>query len=441
MQFEFSFWLFGLRSGSTRTNKKLVRLSSDDFKNAKAFHIFFRKTPRSAWQRLTDEPEVFPPGVRSNSAKEMFLDTCSDMIAQEIAPAKALKKKAPVEIVAPEKKAPKKKVSEEKSLPSKPSSKKIKEKSLEELLLEDFEKLIEEEVEEEIKEIHLPAVPKPGKITLTKKQFEAQLARILFDELDSENIKWSNRRMNHFIEKMWRGFKHAPHLIADEKFRRQLVTMELVRMKKAKKPSKSLDDVFRKKLENKEVTLDSNVGGHVDIKYKEIFNMQNVRRKDEPTIAVIEDGMIKEKDRQTAFAQISVDYDKNILVRAGEMMSKQKTLESFSKVRADIETVFNEAIQKGVFKPSDEPDYAVRILVPLLNGKGEIPEDYINKKGQRKSGHGYSTARHKVKSKRDLDEFLDVLFDGLQPAMARYVRLNHSSGYMIAGFTIERILK
>jgi len=420
MHIEFSFWLYGLRSGSTKTSKKLVRLGSDDFKNAKAFHIFYRKSPRSSWKRFTDEPEFFPGGVRSQSAKEMFIETYTDILAQEIQPKKVVKEKKP------EKKA--KKV-------SKKVSKKKSKKPVE---------VVEEkvEVEEEVKELKLPDVPKPPRVTLTKKQFEAQLARVLVDELDYENQKWSDSRINRFLQKMWRGYKHAPHLIANEDFKRKLVSLELVKKKKGKRARIGEDEKYRRMLQEKEVSIDSDVEGDVEIKYKEVFNHQRERRKNEPTIAVIENGLIVEKDRQTAFAQITVDYDKNIMIKANEALgNKENSEKAFSKLRNDIESVFNEAIRKGVFKPGEDPEYAIRVVVPLVSRRGVIPTEYHDKRKEKRTGHGYSTVRRKVKTKRDLDMLVNELVSGLIPAMARYVRLNHSAGYMIAGFMIERLLK
>jgi hypothetical protein len=75
---------------------------------------------------------------------------------------------------------------------------------------------------------------------------------------------------------------------------------------------------------------------------------------------------------------------------------------AFNKTRKDIEKLFDQAIEKGLFRTGDLPEYSIRLLVPLVNGKGEIPTDYLSRKGKKRTGHGFSTTREKIKSKKDL---------------------------------------
>ena len=403
MALEINVWLYGTRAEKVKTNKKLVRLSSDEISRAKAFHIFVRKTSRSQWVRVTDEVEMIPSSIRSKLDKEIYIESYTQAVQEQLAPAKR-------EVPAPKKKEPKKKEPKPEPLPEK---------------------------------LKLPPIPKPPRIQFTKKQFEAQIRRILYDELDVTNTKWSDERADAFIDKLWKSFKHAPHLLVSENFRRGLVTQELqnIKSKKAKKKKKELEEIFREKLQKKELSLNAMVGGQVDIKFKEVFNKTRMRSPDDQTIAVLDRDQIVEVDRQKAFAQVVVDYDKSIAISATDILGK-KTIadEAFAKVRADVENLFNESIEKGLFRPGKEPEYSVRLLVPLISSKGDIPTDQLSKKGKKRLGYGYSTVRQTVKTKEDLKLMLDNLFDSVKPAMARYVRLNNARGFMISGFTIERLI-
>jgi hypothetical protein len=433
MQSEFKIWLYGLRAGKTKTDKKLTRLASDDLRSARAFHVFYRKTPRSAWKRLTSDPEIFPSEIRSISNKKDFIETYADIVVESLAP-KPKKKATP----KPKKKAtpkPKKKPA------PKPTPKKKPEPSLEDLILEDFEELLKQEEEEEKLELRLPPTPPAPRVGMTKKQFSAQLSRIIMDELSFEKVTWNNKRIDAFIDRMWRGYKHAPHLIANEDFRRHLVTTEIVRIRQKKKRI-SMDEQFRRKLQNKEITMETKVGGIVDLRYKEIFNKQSMRRPDDMTMPVLGEDGIVQKDRQVAFAQVVVDYDKNMLITALQAQASKKVQnEAFLKLKNDMQSLFKEALDKGIFKESDESDYAIRVMVPLINNRGEIPLEYKRERGEKTMGHGVSTVRMPVSDMKDLDVLIEDTISQIKTTMAKYVRLNHSFGYVIAGFSIERILR
>jgi hypothetical protein len=388
MKFEIKLWLYGTSAG--KTNKKLVRIPEANIAKAKGFHLFFRKTPRSKWRRITDEIELIPGPIRSKVDKELYIESFVEAIKYDLAPAP---------IAEPE----------------------------------------------PVKEIELPELPKEPRVTLTKKQFNGQMSRILYDELDLENMKWSENRIDKFIDKMWKAFNNAPHLITSEQFKRGLVTKEIkrIRDKKLRKKEGVQEEAYRRHLEGKEVSLDaSEVGGDVKVQFKEVFNTQGMKSPDDMTMNVLQDGLIVEKERQSVFAQVQVEYDKMMAIDKSSLLANDPIVEiAFSKVRSDIEKLFDQALEKGLFRPGEVPEYSFRLLVPLVNGKGEIPSDYFAKKGKKRTGHGFSTVREKVKNKKDLKKVLDELFNSVKPALARYLKLNNSSGFLISGFTMERLIR
>lgn len=400
MTLDFKVWLYGTRADKSK--KTLTRIPDDAIAKAKGFHLFFRKSPRSVWVRVTSEIEPIPGIFRSKIDKQIYIDSFIDTARVALEP-------------KPKKEKPKK----EKPLPPAP--------------------------EKEIKEIELPELPKEPRVTLTKRQFNAQMSRILYDELDLENMKWSDARIESFVDKMWKAYSHAPHLIASEQFRRSLVTKEIKRLrdKKLRKKEGEMEDAYRKELQKRDVSLDpTEVGGDVKVIFKEVFNTQGMTSPDDLTMKTLQDGLIVDKERQSAFTQIQVDYEKLMSISKDQLLGNDKLANmAFDKTRQDIEKLFNQAIEKGLFKGSDLPEYSVRLLVPLVNGKGEIPADYYSKKGKKRAGHGFSTIREKIKNKKDLKNVLDNLFASVRPALARYMKLNKSAGFMIAGFTIERLIR
>jgi len=409
MAIEAKIWLYGTRA--VKTKKTLTRIADSDIAKARGFHLFIKKSPRSSWVRVTEEIEIIPSAFRSKADKLIFLDSFVDTIFEELSPkpkpkkpakppkAKPVKAEEPIELVEERKPAP---------------------------------------------ELRLPELPREPRVTLTKSQFKAQMSRILFDELDLENMKWSGNRIDSFIDKMWNSFKHAPHLIASEQFRRSLVSKELKRIRDRKlkiKPGQ-MDELYNEKLKKRDVTIDPEIGGEVKVVFKEAFNAERMKGTDDMTITTLENGLIVEKPRQTAFAQVSVEYEKMIAVSKESLLASDEiATRALNKTRSDIEKIFNESMEKGLFKASDMPEYSIRLLVPLVNGKGDIPTDYYAKKGKKRTGHGYSTIREKIKTKKDLKRVLDDLFSGARQALARYIKLNRSSGFLISGFTIERLLR
>jgi hypothetical protein len=399
MSLEFKTWLYGTRA--VKTNKTLIRIPESEISKAKGFHLFVKKSPRSQWKRITNEIELIPGIFRSKIDKQIYIESFIETVRVALGPKRT---KAPPAPLPPPKPEP-----------------------------------------EEKKEITLPDLPKEPRVTLTKKQFNAQMSRILYDELDLENMKWSNRRIDNFIDKMWRSFSHAPHLVTSEQFRRSLVTKEIkrIRDKKLRKKEGEMEDAFRKELNLRDVSLDpSEVGGDVKVVFKEVFNTQNMSDPEDMTMKTLQDGLIVDKERQSAFAQIHVEYDKLMAISKDQLLANDNIAEmAFAKTRSDIEKLFNQAIEKGLFKGSEVPEYSIRLLVPLVNGKGEIPADYYSKKGKKRAGHGFSTIREKIKTKKDLKNVLDNLFASVRPALARYMKLNKSAGFMISGFSIERLIR
>jgi hypothetical protein len=385
---DFKVWLFGTSTGKS---KKKIRLADDDFRSSKFFHVFWKKSPRAKWRRVTSDLEGYPKGTRSIADKKLYIELYLETLRS---------------ILTPEKIEPPK---------------------------------------TEKKEIELPELPKEPRVTLTKTQFENQMARVILDELNMENITWTPRRVNSFIDKLWRGYSHAPHLIASEQFRRSLVTQEIKRIKdkEAKRRRGELEEIYRQQLEGKEVSLDAeSVGGDVKVQFKEVFNTQGMTKKDEMMMKTLEDGMVVEKERQSVFSQVIVDYDESIIVSRASLFAEDEMASiAFSKVRKDIEKLFSQALAKGLFRPGKTPEYSFRILVPLVNANGEIPSKAVSKKGKSRSGHGFSTPRVKISSKADLKLALDDLFEAMIPALTIYIKLNNSVGFMISGFSIERIIR
>jgi hypothetical protein len=397
MKLEFKVWLYGTRADKTK--KTLIRIADDALSRARGFHLFIKKSSRSKWARVTPGVELFPSGFRSKFDKQIYIDSYIDAVRSEL----DFKKEPP-------------------AIPEPPP-----------------------QIGPEIKEIELPELPKEPRVTLTKKQFNAQMSRILYDELDLENMKWSANRIDSFVNKLWKSYSHAPHLINSEQFRRGLVTKEIKRLrdKRLRKKEGELETAYRKSLEQKDISLEpGEMGGNVKIIFKEVFNTQGMKTPDELTMKTLENGLIIEKERQSAFTQVQVDYDKLMVISKDQLLGNDKMADiAFDKVRKDIDKLFTQALEKGLFKGSNTPEYSIRLLVPLLDGRGEIPVDYYSKKGRKRTGHGFSTVREKIKSRKDLNTILDGLFSSVRPALARYIKLNRSAGFMIAGFTIERLIR
>jgi hypothetical protein len=381
---EYKIWLYGTSADKTSKTKKYVRISDKEISKAKGFHFFIKKSKRSKWQRITEDLELIPSDFKLKLDKEIYVQSFTDSVKEELG-------------------------------------------------------ILEEE-----KEVSLPPLPEEPRVTLTKDQFDAQISRILYDELGAINKKWTNRRIDSFVDKLWKSYKHAPHLINSEAFRRGLVSKEIhdYANREALKKEKSLQEEFRKKLENKEVSLDPIVDAEVDVKFKEVFNFQRMKSKNDPTITERVGQDLIEKDRQNAFSQINVDYKEMIKLDRADILGSQSLADiAFSKVRKDITKLFDEAMRKGLFKPSNSPEYIIRLQVPLIKANGQIPESYLNRKNQRKSGYGFSTSRVIIRNEKDLKRTLDNLFNEMKPALAKYVKLNNSAGVLVSGFSIERLLR
>lgn len=390
MSFEIKVWLYGLGTAKTKS-KNLKRISLDEISRAKAFHVFIRELPKGKWKRITSEPELIPTTERSKADKRLYIDSYVSFVQEELEPT---------------------------PLP------------------------------EEI-ELKLPEIPKPKRVSKTKKQFTREVSKLLKTEAKKAGVKYSDNRVLNFIDKLWASFSKAPQIVLSDLFKNNLVIQEIKRItdsekrKKKKEKDKKLQEQYRKKLQDKEFSISPLVDAKVEIKFKEIFRTDKLRKPDEQTISLLDRsiGEYEEIDRQTAFVQINAEYDAMIYISAEQALDDDTATDYYiEKVKQDMYKLFDEAIEKGLFRPSNKSQYLFRLIVPLLDAKGMIPETYKNIENKKAVGQGFSIPRQIIKTKEDLELTLDYLFSFLRPAMARYIKLNHMSGYAIAGFSMERLL-
>jgi hypothetical protein len=405
MAMQFRIWLYGSRPKVKSKKKiskkkkvvsspsKLVRLADDEFRYAKGFHFYVKKSPRSKWIRVTDSIELFPTGFRSILDKQIYIESFQSAIEDALSPKKE------VALPLPESKA---------------------------------------------EPLKLPDLPEEPKVSITKKQFYGQMGRIILDELGAENIKWSDKRIDNFIDKLWRNYSHAPHLLVSEEFRRGLMTQEIVKLKKAeaKKKRLNLKHKFIKELVKQGLTDNTDIGGKVEIKFKEVFNFRNMKKPDDETITVLKDvdgfTRVVEEDRQKSFAEVIATYDKMMFMDKTDLSKKKP--ETLEKVRADIKKLFNEAVEKELFRLGDDELYSVRLVVPLVMKDGTIPNEYLNRHREKVSGHGYGTTRMEIKNENDINKLIDSMFESMHDALIKYIRFNNAAGIAVSGFMIERVL-
>lgn len=392
------------------TAKKYVAISSSDIKNAKAFHVFYRKSSRSKWIRLTDELEAFPSVVRSIRDKSDFIEMFSSYLIETYFPKKAAPKKA-LPIEKPEKGV----------------------------------KIQAPEVPEKVK-LELPKLPAEPRVVSTRRQVIPKLALIIYDELAGRGISWPEKRIDNMLRKLWRGFSKHPHLLTSDEFRRNIVTQEIIEQSKKERKGKaaSLQDKFRKDLAEMEISLDPKiVGGEVRVQLKEVFNKMDMRSDDDQTRPVFNEKFQRvEVDRQILFVHVITEYDEFIQVNADDIQSNQVMFkEAINKVRGDVTKLFSDAIEKGVFSLGVGEKYSIRLLTPMIDTQGDVPRTYLDRNGNQTSGHGFGTARREVKDFDDLDELIDDMFGDLPRILARYVSLNSALGIGFTGFVIERLLE
>jgi hypothetical protein len=403
------------------TPKKYVQIASDDYKNAKAFHAFYRKTPRSKWIRLTDDLEVFPSIIRSVKDKTEYHEMLSNYLIDVYFP----KKKAPPKIPKPPK-PPK--------IPKEPKEREV---------------FYVTPKEPERAELELPGLPAEPRITPVKGEVIPKLALIIFDELSGRGYFWPKARINNMINKLWKGFRHHPHLLLSDDFRRSIVVKEILDQSKEERLAghKDFQEKFRQELAEKEISLDPEiVGGTVKVQLKEVFNKFNLKKddKDAQTIEMYDPTTLKhvQIDRQIMFVQVVTEYDEFIQVNKDDIESGQEMLNiAVDKVKRDVTKIFTEALEKGIFSFDNNPQYSVRLITPMIDVRGEIPDTYLDRDGNKTSGHGFSTSRMEVRNLDDLDDLLNELFDDLPKILARYVALNNAMGVGFTGFVIERILR
>lgn len=416
--------------GRASPKKEFYRLGEDEVGKAKAFHLYVRKSKRSQWIRATDELEVFPSVIRSIDDKIDYVATIAELALEAFYPPKKIRKPEPViakvpPIITPE---------------------------------PEIEVASEEEVEAFLAEsearLDYPSLPEEPRVSITKKQFSGIMANFILDELNAIGTKWTAKRINALIAKLWRGYSKQPYLIASGDFARNLVIKEIIdiRQEEAFEKAKTLQDDFRKQLESLDVSLDPDiVGGDVRVQFKEVFNKQRMKKEDEMEMTKRDRKTDKPytAPRQAVFTQVVVDYNEFIQVNSDDILGNQELLKmSIDKVRSDVYKIFKESLDKGIFSFGDEPEYSVRLVMPMLNTNGEIPEYYLNDKTKDKlnqqretTGYGYSTKRMTVSSLDDLDDLMDELFADLPATIARYVAVNSAIGMGFTGFMIERLLK
>jgi hypothetical protein len=402
------------------TPKKYVQIASDDYKNAKAFHVFYRRTPRSKWVRLTDELAVIPSINKSIKSKEFLVDLYSQYLINEKYPRKLKPKPKP------------KPKPEPKELPPRGPDGGIYVPS-----------------PREIASLELPELPEAPRISPTKKEVVPKLALIILDELNGRGYTWPKARIDNMIKKLWRGFRDHPHILLSDDFRRSIVVKEILDQTKEErlKGHTDLQEKFREELAAKEISIDPDiVGGQVRIQLKEVFNKFNLKKDDKEaqTIEMYDTKTLKyvEIDRQIMFMQVVTEYDEFIQVNKDDIESGQEMLNmAVGKVKRDVTKIFTEALEKGIFSFDNNPQYSVRLITPMIDVNGEVPTTYLDRKGNKTSGHGFSTSRMEVRNFDDLDDLLNELFDDLPKILARYVSLNNALGIGFTGFVIERILR
>lgn len=430
-------WFYGTRTvkiknkkgskknkGAVVTRKEFFRLPEENLKDAKGFHLFVRKSKRAKWIRATEEIETFPSGIRSQASKIDYISAVAVIALEAFFPPKKISvqyvPEAPVKL--PKEKEPK----------------------------VGYYIADEEEVEEFIQEtkpkVVLPPVPEEPKISLTKKHFSELMSRIVVDEYDAMNIEWNNERVDRIINKLWKNYSHAPHLLTSELFRRNIVIQEIkeYRLEELQEIQKSSLLEFQKKLSELDVTLDPDVvEGKTRVQLKEILNARGMKSDKDFTVKKTdEEGNEFLADRQTLFTQIVTEYEEFIQVNADDIKDNQEMLNlAISKVRDDVRKLFTEAIDKGIFTLSMESEYAIRLIMPLVDSRGELPKTYKSQDNKSSSGYGYSTTRRVVASIDDLDDLIDSMFTELPKAVARYINVNAAGGIGFTGFTIERLLK
>ena len=416
----------------------------------------------------------FPKGFSKKSDREIYIDSFVSATAEElnsilksrkkkVSKKKAKKKVSKKKVVkkVPKKKVSKKKVSKKKVSKKKVVKKKAPEKETKRLTKKqkielEYQRLLLEEKEERkiiSPTLDLPVAPTPPRIKLTKKQFYPRMRLHIVNELTDTNIDWPNGRIEKIIEKLWKNYKEFPHIVENEDFRRNFIVHELEDYKKNQRLQNNLklQQKFTDYLESKEFTLDTDIGGNVEFRIKEVFNKRFIDPVNpDLTIAFFDNKIGKKirKDRQTVFAQIIAEYDEVMTIDADDFVSDAEDFYSQgglaemakNKVRTDVKRLFLQAIEDGRFAFADGPQYAIRIIMPIIHETG-IPSSYKNREGKSSQGYGYGTVRMEVKNMNDLEMLLNEAFGNLVSVMGRYVAVNHAAAIGISGFTIERLIQ
>jgi hypothetical protein len=284
------------------------------------------------------------------------------------------------------------------------------------------------------------------------------MRRIIYDELMSIDSQWPEERVEQLITKLWGAYGASSHLVANEDFRRNLVIYEIQEYKKSlsEKRDQKLTEAFRQKLMNKEVTLDSDIDADVIVQFKEVFNKQQMTDPSDMKKLAIENGQVVLKDRQSFFVQVVAEYHSLLLVGANELLDPDIEEDfaeemgdwAFEKVKEDVIKLFDEAVKKELFAYGPDAKYSIRLVLPIMDSKGQIPSTYKASSFEDKvtTGYGYSTVRRVVSNRHDLYSLVNEIFEGsenkqsVKKAMARYVAVNFAMGFAIVGFMIERFI-
>jgi hypothetical protein len=414
-------WLYGLRnrevdkrkkskkiSGRAAPKKQLVRIADDDIAQAKAIHIYYRTSPRANWVRVTDEIIDIPSIFRSKALKFEFINSTAQFFINELVDYGIIKA-PPIEkpiIATPEE--------------------------------------LDDTLAKTRARVNLPVLPEEPRVSITKKEFEGRIALIIIEELEAIGSKWTNKRITTLINNLWKKYSKQPHLLVSDQFRINLVIHEIGEITKRERAKKAeiAQESFREILQNKDVTLDADAtGGKVSIQYKEVFNKQGMVTGNEMQMEAYDKVSKLEytKNRQSVFAQVVCDYDEMIEVNAEDVLSDQGLLNiAVQKVKDDVVKLFKQALDGGVFAFTKEAEYSARLSIPLINAKGEILSSYENRKGEIKSGWGYSTHRVTVSSMADLEDLIELLFGDIAKDIAKYIQVNSAAGIGFSGFLIER---
>ena len=210
-------WFYGTRTvkikrtknskgnrGASSTRKEFYRLKDSEIGKAKGFHLFVRKSKRSNWIRVSDAVERFPAKIRSISDKVDFLSTYTAFAVSDFLPSFTSVDYVP----------------ETERL--KPRPVEVYEKPEEGYFVADEEE-IEKVIADTAPKVELPPLPEEPYYSITKKQFYPLVSGIILEQIKDFTPKWSDARINEFVDKLWFSYSEHPHFITSDLFRKNIV--------------------------------------------------------------------------------------------------------------------------------------------------------------------------------------------------------------------------